>query len=512
MKKLFFFNATLILNFLLPTFLLAQPGTLDVTFGSGGIVTTSIGSNYDIGNSVAIQMDGKIIVAGQTYNGAYNDLALVRYNSNGSLDNTFGFGGKVTADIGDVDDYFKSVVIQNNGKIVVAGQSSNGINATFTLVRYNTNGILDNTFGSNGIVKTPVGFEDASGQSACIQTNGKMLVAGYSCYGSNCNFALVRYNDNGSLDNFFGSGGIVITSIGTANSYGSSAKIQTDGKIIVAGYTTLNYFSGPADFALVRYDSSGILDNSFGVGGIVTTDIGSLNDYAFSAAIQTDGKILVAGYSKGGLYENFTLVRYNSNGNMDTTFGIGGIVTTAIGSGHGNAWSVVIQTDGKILIAGRSYSYLSYYDFALVRYNSDGSLDNSFGLGGIVTTAIGSGSCGNSSALQTDDKIVVAGTAGDDFALARFNTTITGVKELSNEHLTIEIYPNPFTSQTTIAFYEEQKNITIKIFDLLGKQIKKIDFTGNKLIFEKEEMQKGIYIVQITDENKNLINKKIVIQ
>ena len=176
----------------------------------------------------------------------------------------------------------------------------------------------------------------------------------------------MRYNTNGSLDTNFGTGGIVTTSIGSVNDYASALGIQSDGKIVVAGYSYNS--SSKFHFALVRYNTNGSLDTTFGTGGIVTTAVGSSYDYAHALGIQSDGKIVVAGSSSNGSKYNFALVRYNANGTLDTGFGTGGVVTTSIGSNWDSAYGLGIQSDGKILAAGYSGNG-SNYDFALVRYN-----------------------------------------------------------------------------------------------------------------------------------------------
>ncbi len=397
---------------------LAQPGSLDLTFGTGGKVTTPIGTGAE-GHSVAMQSDGKIVVGGMCIIGGNWDFALIRYNSDGSLDNTFGTGGKTTTDFGASGDLGYSVVIQSNGKIVVAGSSV----SDFALARYNSDGSLDNTFGTGGKLTTDFGGAD-QGYSVAIQSNGKIVVAGNTNNGgSNIDFALARYNSDGSLDNTFDTDGKVTTDFGTSTDRGYSVAIQSDGKIVVVGE---RYVPNYNNFALARYNSDGSLDNTFDTDGKVTTDVSGsgVEDLAYSVALQSDGNIVVAGYSYSGGGWNSALVRYNTNGSLDNTFGTGGIVTTYNGGYHYIGNSVTIQGDGKIILAG--VNGYSNYDFGLIRYNSNGSLDNSFGTGGIVGTPIGSTSdIGYAVALQSDGNIVEAGYTDNggtnDFAVVRYN-------------------------------------------------------------------------------------------
>ncbi|MEH1825775.1 MAG: DUF4347 domain-containing protein, partial [Nostoc sp.] len=366
---------------------------LDASFDSDGKVTTDLGS-ADIARSIVVQDDGKILVAGVSN----SNFAVVRYNSNGSLDTSFGSGGKVTTDIGNkTSDTSYSIALQPDGKILVAGVSGNN----FAVVRYNSNGSLDASFDSDGKVTTDLGSTDVA-YSIALQADGKIILAGKR---SN-DFAVVRYNSNGSLDTSFGSAGKVITDIGsktTDTAY--SVSVQADGKIIVGGVSNNN-------FALVRYNSEGSLDTNFGSAGKVITDLGS-TDIAYSVTLQGDGKIILVG--KRG--NDFAVVRYNSDGSLDTSFGGAGKVITNIGSNTTDtAYSVSVQANGKIIVAGSSSG-----NFALVRYNSDGTLDSDFNTNGIITTDIGTKTADNAYALtQHDGTIIVAGVSANNFAVARY--------------------------------------------------------------------------------------------
>ncbi|MFI3137597.1 MAG: Calx-beta domain-containing protein, partial [Methylococcaceae bacterium] len=378
-----------------------------------GVITAAIGYFDDFANAVITQPDGKILVAGYSNNGSNDDFALMRYNSNGSLDASFDSDGIVTTAFNFSKDWGRSVV-RIEDKILVAGSS----NDDFALVRYNSDGSLDTSFDSDGKVTTDLMSSSYDwSNSIAIQNDGKILVAG-TASSSSANFALVRYNTDGSLDTSFDSDGIVTTLIESGN-WGYSVILQPDNKILVVG----NYSGVNNGLALARYNSDGSLDTSFDNDGIVTTALSSYGIY--SATLQADGKILAAGYGYNN-NEDFALVRYNSNGSLDTSFDGDGIVTTDFSSFTDEARSVTVQADGKILVAGHSGSYPNY-DFALARYNSDGSLDTSFdGDGKVITTIGSSGDYGWSVAVQTDSKILVTGFSNNgsnyDFALVRYNS------------------------------------------------------------------------------------------
>ncbi len=396
-------------------------GRLDTTFDADGKATAAIGSGYDNARDVAIQSDGKIVVAGYSSNGTNDDFALARFNSNGSLDTAFDTDGKATTVIGSGYDQAFAVAIQSDGKIVVAGFSHNVTHNDFALVRYNSDGSLDTTFDTDGKVTTDIGASsDDVANSIAIQSDGKIVIAGASHNGANYDFALARYNSNGSLDTTFDADGKVTTAIGIGTDFITAIAIQSDGKIVVAGIS--NSGGTNDDFALARYNSNGSLDTTFDADGKATTAIGGY-DNARGLAIQSDGKIVVAGSSSNGTDDDFMLARYNSNGSLDTTFDADGIVTTAIGTSGDIANAIAIQSDGKIVVAGISGN--TDVDFVLARYNSNGSLDTTFGAGGKVTTNTGGvGDEAYAIAIQSDGKIVVAGDSWNgfdmDFTLVRY--------------------------------------------------------------------------------------------
>lgn len=345
----------------------SSPGDLDTTFGSDGIVTTRIssGPGENAATGVAIQSDGKIVAVGYAPSTTY-DFVVVRYTTSGALDATFGSSGIVTTSIGTGNDYARGVVIQPDGKIVVAGSAYGGSDLDFAVVRYTISGALDSTFGNGGIVTTPVGLENDYANSVAIQPDGKIVVAGSFNSGSDRDIAVVRYTASGMPDSTFGTNGIVTTPIGSGNDYAGGVAIQSDGTIVVAGSTDSG---SDDDIALVRYTASGALDPTFGSGGIVTTNISSGDDFAGSIASQGGGKIVVAGQAHNGVDYNFALLRYTGSGALDPTFGSSGIVTTPIGLGKDYASGVAIQPDGKIVAAGRSNNG-SDDDFAVARYHA----------------------------------------------------------------------------------------------------------------------------------------------
>jgi uncharacterized delta-60 repeat protein len=406
---------------------MAAAGDLDPTFGTGGKVTTDFGG-ADAAFAVALQSDGKVVAAGTSDPGSNRNFAAARYLTDGSLDTTFGTGGKVTTDLGGADIAY-SVAIQGDGKIVAAGGDGGG----FGLARYTVSGGLDTTFGTGGKVNTDFG-DSASGISVAIQSDGKIVVAGFAG-SSTPDVAVARYNSDGSLDSTFGSGGKVTTDFGDSD-IGTSVAIQSDGKIVVAGFTFTGFIgSGAGDFIVARYQTDGSLDSTFGTGGKVTTDfVGDESGEGVpgvSVSIQGNGRIVVAGTSTvlgSGTGADFALARYHADGSLDSTFGTGGMVITNFG-GADTGYAVAAQSDGRIAMAGWVASQAGN-DFGVARYDSDGSLDTTFGTGGKVTTDFGDVEPGLALVVQSDRKIIVAGLTdggGDrDFALARYEAGLPG--------------------------------------------------------------------------------------
>jgi uncharacterized delta-60 repeat protein len=420
-----------------------QSGTLDASFGVAGKVTTDFAGFGDGANALAVQADGKLVaVGGATVfrNGVLDgDFALARYNSNGTLDTSFGTGGRVTTDLGGRSEGAGSVALQGNGKIVVGGTSVIGLFADFAVARYNSNGTLDTSFGTGGKVITEfandtnrvaLGQVSATAYSVAVQPDGKIVLAGEANIDGEFEFAVVRYNANGTLDAGFGAGGRVITEFGRlqqgfSNALAYSVAVQGDGKIVVAGEA---YIVTGRDFALARYNSNGTLDTSFGTGGKLTTDFGGPDEFANSLVVQLDGKVVVAGMSSVSRGDGFALVRYNSNGTLDLSFGTGGLVSTdffLLDQGFSSAYadSLALEADGGFVAAGRAYFNGGFHS-GLARYDNNGTLDASFGTGGKVTADFQGPNGSDQFAdvvVQPDGKIVAAVAGLSDFTLVRYN-------------------------------------------------------------------------------------------
>jgi len=403
-------------------------GILDTSFDQDGLVLTDLGGNNDHGIAMALQRDGKLLIGGEVEEAVNDyvvvDLVVARYNPDGSLDTGFSGDGWVRTDLDGWDDFAAGITLQPDGKILLAGTSR----GDFVLVRYNPDGSLDATFDGDGWVRTDFLGNVDEAKAVAIQSDGRIIVAGYAMNGAQYDFALVRYLENGTLDSSFDDDGKVTTDLTGDQDQIKALAIQPDGKIIVAGPAKHSgYFH---DFAVARYNSNGTLDASFGANGWVFTHFGGAHDFAYAVALQTDGKIVVAGAAEifveylADYRYAFAAARYTSNGSLDTTFDGDGKVITDFGQGDDYGYAVALQPDGKVIVAGYANNGTNN-DFTVVRYNPNGSLDPGFSGDGKVMTDIAAGDDkGLAVVVQMNGGIVLAGSADDgtdaDFALVRY--------------------------------------------------------------------------------------------
>jgi uncharacterized delta-60 repeat protein len=395
----------------------AGAGDLDPSFSGDGKLVT----DFDVGGAsgVALQSDGKLVVVGDSG----GDFALARYDPDGLLDSTFAGDGTLTTDFGRDFEGASDVALRSDGKIVVVGGGGPGDD--FALARYNPDGSLDSTFAGDGTLTTDFGdVDEASG--VVLQGDGKVVAAGTIGAPGSTDFALARYEPDGSLDPSF-SGDGKQTADFSATDRAAAVALQADGKLVVPGVA--GGMSG-SRFALARFDASGQLDASFAGGErepmFGTRKFEADQDFAADVALQADGKIVAAGGASARLAGRlgFALARFNGDGSLDPSFSGDGKLLTDFG-GNASASGVAVQGDGRIVAVGSSFPFAGDQDFALARYKRNGSLDAR------EVTDFGGEDDASDVALQGDGRIVVAGStqgSGGDgvlvrgFALARYRT------------------------------------------------------------------------------------------
>jgi uncharacterized delta-60 repeat protein len=337
-------------------------GQLDPTFGTDGIATTDLGGDDDEAFDAALTPDGGIVAVGRTDAAGVQkaDFGIVRYRPDGTTDPGFGTGGIVTTDVLGAGDQANAVAVQPDGKIVVAGFATRaGIDGDFALVRYNADGSLDASFGANGVVTTDLGTSGDDARAIVIQPDGRIVVAGTA----DEDVALARYLPDGTLDSSFGHGGSTITDFGSEDVAGGVA-LTPAGEIVIAGFTLGAGIN--RDFLVARYDADGGLDTTFGDHGSVKTDIGGGDDFAENLAVDAQGRIVLVGRATSSTILDMALVRYHPDGTLDTGFDGDGILTADFHGRGEFGQDVTLDANGRIVAAGYTANG-SDIEFALMR-------------------------------------------------------------------------------------------------------------------------------------------------
>lgn len=499
---------TILLFSLIISILRAQNCCLDNTFASAGIATTSIGMYSDQIRALKVLSDGKILAAGivSTTTGFY--AGYVKYNTNGSLDNSFGSAGIVSNPTGlgtllDMD-------VQSDGKIVSVGAETTSWYPHIKITRINANGSPDISFGSNGTVTTSV-VDGEEIQSLCIQSDGKYLVAGHGVSGTSTVVVVARYNSNGSLDNTFGSMGTMTYQPGINESYATEIEELPGGSILVSGSASNG---NNLDFCVFKISNTGVIDNSFGINGIATASLGAWADVCNSMVVLSDGKIILGGTAATNVNgdTDFGLIKFNANGTIDNIYGNNGKLMFNIGQWDG-LYDLKLQSNGKVVAGGYACSQ-TYCSIALTRFNADGSLDQTtFGHHGIITTVVGSYAYGRALGIQSDGNILIGaeGTSASgpyDFTIARYGGITTGIEVLI-DHIGVNLFPNPVKSRLHIWAANEIKEIAVS--NSLGQTVIELKNMNSKdFQLDVNVLPQGIYCIEITDMYGNLNMKKFI--
>ena len=410
-----------------------EDGSLDTTFSSDGKVKSNFSSSTDeVVNAMAIDSKGRIVAAGYATVGGKQRFALARYKKDGSLDTSFSTSGKLTTDFtSSANEAATALAIDSNHRIVVGGFANiigTGATPQFALARYNEDGSLDTSFSTDGMLVTDfTSYTSESISALAIDSQGRIVVAGYAGVpegtGSSYKFALARYKDNGDLDNTFAGNGKLTTDFpadpvdGKKFAQANAIAIDSKGRIVVAGRSG----SFGESFALARYKENGDLDSAFAGNGKLVTDFAGANitqSSVRSVTIDSKGRIVAAGYAvvnSGGFSGQFALARYHSDGSLDNTFASNGkLITDFTSTTSESVNAMSIDKKDRIVVAGSGYSGAAGgYEFVLARYKENGDLDSSFSHDGKLGTDFTSSlnEEANAIAIDSNSKILVAGRA-----------------------------------------------------------------------------------------------------
>lgn len=526
-------KTVLLLTFsLISKLLMSQTaGTLDSTFSTDGKYTYDFGNNDNL-NDVTMQPDQKIICTGVALSSGFTGvLKALRLNSDGTPDSAFGANG-VFSFLTGLETYGYESYVRSDGKIIVAGIAfDSNYYSDWMLLRLNPNGTLDSTFGTNGLTLTDFNTRDDYAQALTVQADGKIVVSGTSQ--DTIDFynlpTVARFTENGYLDSTFGGNGFIQIPALYIDNELTSIAVQGDGKIVTAGHYE-NTFTGSSDFDVfvMRLDTNGFPDLSFGTDGVVITPVNGGIDDAFGMELDTSGNIIVAGFTTMPftLTLNMILLKYDTNGNLDAGFGNSGIVQYS-DSLNNVANDLKIQSDNKIVVGGSYGSIFSGSQFIILwRYHSDGTIDSTFGTNGIVKTTVLSGiqDC-NNLVLQSDGKIVAAGKADNgnnlDMAVLRYlkNSIPTGIDDLNSKSNQIRIFPNPVSAgQNLFVYISETKSsrLSFELVDLAGQSLFKVPAIATlnndtiSQIHIPSFVSPGIYFIHATDGMKTNWQKIVV--
>jgi uncharacterized delta-60 repeat protein len=387
-------------------------GSLDSQFGNSGVTITDAGSESDMLSAVVVAPSGQIIAGGQTVQNNTNDFALIRYTSAGKIDGSFGQNGIVVTSLGSSSNV-TSLALQSDNKILAAGNFNNGT-SYFAVARYKTTGVLDTSFNRNGVVTASPGTS-AAATSVAI-SSGRIIEGGYSYNQSGiAQFNILQLTASGAIDSTFGTFGWAYGNFGTPYQALTSMQIAANGRILTGGYAEPS--GGNAQFALAKFLPNGIPDSSFGkYGQVLTALTDTTQDYATCLSLQSNGEILLGGYSAPPTTAtNFGLVRYESNGALDNSFAMNGLLISTYPNQTIYYSDILLQPDGKLVVFGGADLAYNFSPDSLWRYGAQGALDHSYGQNGRAPVNF----LGFYTGMQSDGKLVMAG-GSDSIQVVRY--------------------------------------------------------------------------------------------
>ena len=475
-----------------------QSSFLDPTFGVGGIVTTQFGTSTT--NPIAwlaIQFDHKILTV-------IDGIKIVRYNENGSIDSSFGLNGVFF----NSDIIESSLVILASGKILVEGNCyrTGTTHSVFLTMRLNSDGTVDTTFGIGGIAKTDFNtFDGDNGYRLAVQPDNKIVILGETSY----SICIARLLPNGGIDSTFGTNGMSMPNPG--GGILSDFALMADGRIVIGMESSDNLFLG------IRLLSNGFIDTSFNHTGFAETLAGDTYNYCHGLALQANNKIVLGG---GGTFgttgSDFTLIRYNVDGSLDRTYGDTGVVNIDFNGDDEEIGGMCIDAEGRIIATG--YTTVSgLYDFALVRIDSNGKVDSTFGNNGRIYTRIQDGNdAADAVVLQSGNKIIAGGysilnsTHYTYASMACYAIPATIVPDITDNEDSVSLYPNPATNKIFVSNTSSHYISNLSAYDITGRQV---DVQTTTFFSEIgiDKLESGVYFFRLIFDDGASVVKRIVI-
>ncbi len=488
----------LLFTLLTGTSAIADPGDLDPTFGDSGIVILDVMDESDFATSPDITSDGKIVVAGYHLGSNDWDFMVVRYKEDGSLDSTFSEDGIVITDYAGYRNEWIDAKVQPDDRFLAVGAAYNATDSDIAIGRYNTDGTFDPGFADNGLLVTGVGAADDWLVGVDFQADEKIVAIGSADNGTDFDCLLIRLNSDGTLDTSFSDDGILIIDLDGKVNHGSAVEVQPDGRIVVVGRVERE--ENDEDIFLMRLLSDGTPDSSFSEDGLVITDIGNVPNLPWSVALQANGKIVVDGQIGPVGEQDILVLRYNADGSLDPAFSGDGIVTLDIAGYYDGGRGVRVQEDGSLVVNATMFDGVQY-DYALVRFNCDGSLDSSFSDDGIAITDINEYDGSYYLVLQPDGKIVVTGYIWDnhdyDWVVMRYEGGVLpglSISPPSGKYVTTQKFDLALIVETAglsvVGGYAELDNTDVT--SVLMKSVKPGTLVTGGMTFRMPDIHTGV--------------------
>jgi uncharacterized delta-60 repeat protein len=504
----------LLFTFCISTAFAQNTMVLDSTFGQNGLLIVDAASTNETIYSLVVQPDGKIVATGvamltSSINGLNNyDICTMRFHPDGTTDSAFGINGRAILDVAGNQDISNEVIMQPDGKILIVAEVQDSIFSNrVCCIRYNSNGSLDSTFGDNGIAM-PLYNVTSGCKTIVLQADGKIILAGMiSFFPGYEDFFAIRLLDNGSIDSGFGTLGIFHHNINNSSCSVSKALIQPDGKIVLGGYYTdsVNY-NMPT---LLRLDTVGNLDNSFGAGGIVTTDVG--NGQTFDIKMDFANKIITIGNTYDPVNTQY-ITKHNNNGTLDNSFGGTGIEYTFVDC-NSLAVSLVLRSGNKYLMGGVAYNCPPVQiQFSMAQFNNVGVLDTTFDTDGKYTYQQLS-SLGRALTSDTYGAIYFGGEFFGptvmDYMIIKLKGKVNFIGIENEPDFSFKIYPNPAEHGFMLALPHNNKASSLEIIDIAGKIVEKITLHTTQQFIETAHLPKGIYFIRVNTLKESSIQKLV---